>query len=61
MFDANLVIPAQICDELSCGQSKVYGQTDRQTDRQTDGQTQAMGKGQKVKLLEYLTLYGLYQ
>ena len=31
MFGANLVIPAQICDELSCGQGKVYGQTDRQT------------------------------
>ena len=25
MFGANLVIPAQICDELSCGQGKVYG------------------------------------
>ena len=51
MFGANLMIPAQIIDELSCGQGKVYGQTDRQTvsqpasqpdrqtDRQTDGQT----------------------
>ena len=28
MFSANLVIPAQICDELSRGQGKVYGQTD---------------------------------
>ena len=28
MFGANLVIPAQICDELSCGQSQVYGRTD---------------------------------
>ena len=36
MFGANFVIPAQICDELSCGQGKVYGQTDRRTDRQTD-------------------------
>ena len=34
MFGANLVIQTQICDESSCGQSKVYGQ------RQTDGQTQ---------------------
>ena len=25
MFWAHLVIPAQTCDELSCGQSKVYG------------------------------------
>ena len=25
MFGANLVIPAQICDELSWGQGKVYG------------------------------------
>ena len=39
MFGANLVIPAQICDELLCGQGKVYGQTDGQTDRRTDGQT----------------------
>ena len=31
MFGANLVIPAQICDELSCGQGKVYGRTDGQT------------------------------
>ena len=28
MFGANLVIPAQICDELSCGQGKVYGRTE---------------------------------
>ena len=28
MFGANLVIPAQIYDELSCGQGQVYGQTD---------------------------------
>ena len=38
MFGANLVIPAQICDELSCGQ--VYRRTDGQTDRQTDEQMQ---------------------
>ena len=41
MFGANLVILAQIRDELSCGQGKVYGQTDGQTDGLTDGQTQA--------------------
>ena len=33
MFGANLVIPAQICDELSCGQGKFHGRTDGQTDR----------------------------
>ena len=32
MFGANLLIPAQICDELSCGQGKVYGRMDRETD-----------------------------
>ena len=37
MFGANLVIPAQTCDELSCGQGKVYGRTDGRTDRRTDG------------------------
>ena len=31
MFGANLVIPDQICDELSCGQSEVYGRTYGQT------------------------------
>ena len=40
-----LVIPAQTCDVLSCGQGIVYGRTDRQTDRRidrrTDGETQA--------------------
>ena len=36
LFGANLVIPAQMCDELSCGQGQVYGQTDEQTDRRTD-------------------------
>ena len=30
--DACLVIPAQICDELLCGQSKVYGRADGRTD-----------------------------
>ena len=46
MFGANLLIPAQTRDELSCGQGKVYGRTDGQTegrtDRWTDGETQAM-------------------
>ena len=32
MFGANLVIAAQICDELSCGQGKLYGQTDAVND-----------------------------
>ena len=41
MFGANLVILDQICDDLSCGQVKVYGRTDRQTERQTDGRTDA--------------------
>ena len=38
MFGANLVIPAQICDELSCRQGKVYRQTDRPTDRRRQRQ-----------------------
>ena len=29
MFGTNLMIPSQICDELSCGQGKVHGQMDR--------------------------------
>ena len=32
MFGANFVIPAQTCDELSCGQGKVYGRTDAGND-----------------------------
>ena len=32
MFGAHLVIVAQICDELSCGQGKVYEQTDGRRD-----------------------------
>ena len=39
MFGANLLIPAQICDELSCGQGKIFGRADRQTDRQTQATT----------------------
>ena len=34
MFGVNLVILDQICDELSCGQGKVYGRTDRRTERE---------------------------
>ena len=41
MFGANLVIPAQICDDLSCRRGKVYGWIDGQMDGSTDGQTQA--------------------
>ena len=41
MFGANLVISAQICDDLSCGQGKVYGRMDGRTDWWTDGRTQA--------------------
>ena len=40
MFGANMVIPAQICDELSCIQGQVYRQTDRRRDRETDEWTQ---------------------
>ena len=32
MFGANMVIPAQICDELECRQGKVHGRTDKWTD-----------------------------
>ena len=31
-YDASLLIPAQICDELSCRQGKVYGRTDAGND-----------------------------
>ena len=33
MLGANLLILAQICDELSCGQGKVYGRTDGSNDK----------------------------
>ena len=46
MFGANLVIPAQTCDKLSCGQGKVYGRTDGQTDGQTDGRNDGGTDGQ---------------
>ena len=38
MFGANLVIPAQICDELSCGQAKF---TDGRTDVGNDNNPSA--------------------
>ena len=38
MFGANLVILDQICDELSCGQGKVYGQKDRRMDGQMEAE-----------------------
>ena len=38
MLGANLVIPAQICDELSCGQDIKF--TDRRTDGRTDRRMQ---------------------
>ena len=57
MFDANLVISAQICDELLCGQTKVYGRTDRQTDRRMDRRRQRQYpfslKGQGLKMAEF--------
>ena len=36
IFFTNLMILAQICDELSCGQSKVHGRTDGRTDAGKD-------------------------
>ena len=53
MFGGNLVALDQICDDLSCGQDKVYGQTDGRTDGQTDRRRQWQYhfslKGQGVK------------
>ena len=58
MFGANLVILAQICDELLCGQGKVKGRTDRKTDGQMDRRRQWQYpfslKGQGVKMLGYV-------
>ena len=45
MFGVNLVIPAHICDELSCGKGKVYGWTDKWSDRQTDAQIDRRRQG----------------
>ena len=49
MFDANLVIVDQICDELLCEQDKVYGRTDGQRDRRRQRQYPFGLKGQGVK------------
>ena len=49
MFAANLVIPAQICDELTRGQGEVHGRTDRQMDRRRQRQYPFGLKGQGVK------------
>ena len=55
MLDANLVIPAQICDKLLCGQGKVYGQPDRRPGGGTDTGNDNTGlKGQGAnKALSY--------
>ena len=49
MFGANLVIPAQNSDELSCGQSKVCGRTDGQTDSRRQRQYPFGLQGERVK------------
>ena len=46
MFGANLMIPAQICDELSSGQGKVNGHTDGRMDRHRQRQYPFGLKGQ---------------
>ena len=60
MFAANLVIPAQICEELSCGQGKVYRRTDGWRDGQVDRRRQQQYpfdlKGQGVKIISKLIL-----
>ena len=56
MFCANLVIPTQICEELSCGQGKIYGQTDRRTDSGIDNTPSAWNaKGWKWNI--YIRVY----
>ena len=49
MFGANLVILSQICDELSCGQDKVYGRTDGETDGQMQATTISL-QPERVKI-----------
>ena len=56
MFGANLVIPAQICDELSSWHGKVYGHTDIWTDNGNDNTPLAW----KVNGKNYRT-YGLFE
>ena len=54
MFGANLLIPAQICDELLCGQGKVHGRMDGQTDVwRTDGDNDNTPSAWKAKGLKY--------
>ena len=50
MFGANLVIPAQICNEWSCGQGNFYRQTDGRMDRRRQRQYPFGLKGQRVKM-----------
>ena len=50
VFGANLLILTQICDELSQGQSRVYGRTDGQADRHSQWQYPFILKGQGVKI-----------
>ena len=54
MLGVNLVIPVQICHELSCGQGKVYGQTDRQTDGHRQRQYPFGQKGQGEKTAPFI-------
>ena len=49
MFGANLVIPAQICDELLCGQGKVNGQMDGRADGRTDAGNENTPSAWKAK------------
>ena len=43
IFVTNLMILAQICDELSCGQSKFHGRTDGRIDGQMQAKTTPIG------------------
>ena len=56
MFGADLAIPTQICDELSCRYGKV---SDRQTDRQTDRQAGRETDGQTDRRRQRQHLFGL--
>ena len=53
MSNANLVILAQICNELSCKQGQFYGRTDRRTDAGNENTPLAwMVKEQKATILQ---------